>query len=1574
MSDPSVASRAFSLSAGFSFLPAGRPISAPQDGEATGGADCGLCCEAFAEEPAGHVPRLLPCGHTFCHACLEKLVRGRQLECPNRCDMVADIGAEGVGGLQRNFALIDLMRPSGARGAAGAAGSDPRRDELSADAGADAARGEELARLEAAKQRAVEAEDYAEAKRLKDEIDVLRSAVPGAVACHQAWCFDLGGLGQLLHIRPSYEETAGAAAASRRPQAVCVLDRSPSMGQTVIWAIQQAMPQAMQKLGYQPTDPLILITFDSSAERVRIGGRDPLLSELPTIPVKARGGTTLMAKAGQLLAELLTMGGAAYNVFVISDGFLKDMPQTLQRIEAEVPRVAPTARVAFALFRFFNGTPPDTKALAATASLGTIGMAPCTDCIVTRSTLPEAMDAFVSTAEAAFAPTIGRHALLEGGHFRRLPCLTEVPRLELPCDQETLLLVSSPLDEVRIDGRPVQLERAAESLEAIAAFSSYALSQLKLWLVGQVRREHFGQVAGWFRQLAEQQERGTASSNAGLLGRASALLRRRRDDESPLSRIEALVDAHSFVVGLNSKQQGDFLAGGASIGRADRLLLRRGLGSDIVYHDAVRQALVAVAEAGVLDAAPTGTSADRSQDEAPFVSFYSGSDYGEMLRAAALLAPVAEDLLTPEVLQVVGGLGAPFAARLPPQPNAIWELEVTGVDVGAWLGESDVWEATSRGEPLRLAGGVGAVVGVVPLEACGAAAHQTYGAGTLRPVALMQLASQLRGALPEKTWGWDAHAPPFVLEEGVAAREAAVLAYLVSEHVGASKAPSEAASWLVWQLLQQLRPWATAASGAAADAAVPRLRRYAAALGAVGEPLSPGACRALCVLELRAQLQRVGEAEGLSMRFVEGRRQRVMALLARDAAAQVPVVEEAAVIRKLHAELEPATVAEDGTAVAAATDVAPAIDDSVAPTSDLAKRVRDQRWLLPVVDSVLGIVRVQRMQDSSPPEVVSLGTALYGDAAQEDAAWAFLAAALASALESGTIPKAAEEGHGSTEQAAGSPEELSEVLRRQLRTFLEADYNVRLHKEMAEVLLRQREEAKKRWQAAKTAAAAPEVPREAIAWEAMSPLAPAGWGTARGQQHLAFAVCGSCDGGKSTLVGRYLFEIGRLPRQELQKCFKECEAMGKSSFGFAFEMDRTRLERERGVTISVSKRNFHTDRWHCTLVDCPGHKSFIRNMLVGLAQSDVGLLVVPATAGAMEQALARGHFGEPVGEARQHARVLQIYGITQLIVAINKMDATPGSSYSQTRFEEAVAEVRTMLVQVGWKRELVNTRVTFIPVSGWTGDNLVYPSERMPWWKGAMVQVGEAAAPRSVTVMTLAEAFNEASCPPPRRLEAPLRMPITGVFKIKGVGTVVTGRILQGRMPKPGEAVQYVPESIVAGRTRGSQRPLPAYTGQVVSCEMHHQPHENPGAGDIVGVALRGLDRSQMPAVGDVLCNVHESPLRRVSSFEVQVQVMHIPNELRPGWTPMCCAHTAYKPVRLKRILWRMNHDTGGQKMMEPHHLKSGDMAEAEFEPQGPLVLEPHDSSLMTPGSLSRIVLMDMLTVVAIAKVVRVTN
>ncbi|EER01432.1 elongation factor Tu, putative, partial [Perkinsus marinus ATCC 50983] len=158
--------------------------------------------------------------------------------------------------------------------------------------------------------------------------------------------------------------------------------------------------------------------------------------------------------------------------------------------------------------------------------------------------------------------------------------------------------------------------------------------------------------------------------------------------------------------------------------------------------------------------------------------------------------------------------------------------------------------------------------------------------------------------------------------------------------------------------------------------------------------------------------------------------------------------------------------------------------------------------------------------------------------------------------------------------------------------------------------------------------------------------------------HMSIVICGHVDSGKSTTTGRLLFELGGVSEREMEKLKAEADRLGKSSFAFAFYMDRQKEERERGVTIACTTKEFFTETWHYTVIDAPGHRDFIKNMITGASQADVALLMVPAD-GNFGTAIARGNHkaGEIQGQTRQHARLINLLGVKQLVVGVNKMDS-----------------------------------------------------------------------------------------------------------------------------------------------------------------------------------------------------------------------------------------------------------------------------------------------------------------------------
>lgn len=455
------------------------------------------------------------------------------------------------------------------------------------------------------------------------------------------------------------------------------------------------------------------------------------------------------------------------------------------------------------------------------------------------------------------------------------------------------------------------------------------------------------------------------------------------------------------------------------------------------------------------------------------------------------------------------------------------------------------------------------------------------------------------------------------------------------------------------------------------------------------------------------------------------------------------------------------------------------------------------------------------------------------------------------------------------------------------------------------------------------------------------------------KQHVSLVVCGHVDSGKSTTTGHLIFDLGGISEREMEKLKKEADAQGKSSFAFAFYLDKTKEEQRRGVTISCTTKEFYTDTKHYTIIDAPGHRDFIKNMISGSSQADVALLMVPAS-GNFTTAIAKGNAkeGEVEGQTRQHALLINLLGVKQLIVGINKMDCDT-AKYSEERFNEVKDEMIRMLGKVGWKKEqIANTPI--VPISGYLGDNLVKQSTNMPWWKGVDVK---NTAGETVHVHTLVDALEKFVDIPERNVNGSLRVPISGVFKIKGVGDVITGRVEQGTL-KPDTEVKFLPTSTTANPC----------TGKVFTVEMHHKtvPQANPG--DNVGMNVKNLPKSNMPQVGDIMVAKGDNTIKECKSFVAQVKVLNHPNELKVGYCPIAFVRTNRSAVRMSEIRWKIGKDTGNKKLEGPHSIKAGEMAELVFEPQQPFVID----SFKECEGLGRVAILEGNGVVMLGKCISV--
>jgi len=458
--------------------------------------------------------------------------------------------------------------------------------------------------------------------------------------------------------------------------------------------------------------------------------------------------------------------------------------------------------------------------------------------------------------------------------------------------------------------------------------------------------------------------------------------------------------------------------------------------------------------------------------------------------------------------------------------------------------------------------------------------------------------------------------------------------------------------------------------------------------------------------------------------------------------------------------------------------------------------------------------------------------------------------------------------------------------------------------------------------------------------------------------HMSIVICGHVDSGKSTTTGHLLFQLGGIPEREMEKLKQEADRLGKSSFAFAFYMDRQKEERERGVTIACTTKEFFTDSYHYTVIDAPGHRDFIKNMITGASQADVALIMVPAD-GNFTTAIQKGNHkaGEIQGQTRQHSRLINLLGVKQIMIGVNKMDA---ADYKEERFMEIKNEMHNMMKKVGWSvKNFIEWCVPTLPISGWCGDNLFKPSEKMAWYKGGEYRRTPDEGAEKIPCHTVYDVLEKFAQQPKRPADASMRMPISGIYKIKGVGDVLAGRVEQG-VVKKNEEYLFLPTHTASN----------ACQGKVFTIEMHHKSADTAQPGDNVGLNVKGLDKLNMPHGGDVMVYKSDSSLKQAESFVAQIQVLDIPGEIKCGYSPIGFVRCGRSACRITKLGWKMGKETAMKKLEDPHSLKSNEAAECTFAPQQPLVADTFKNC----EGLSRVAFMDGNGVVMLGKIVAVTH
>ena len=427
------------------------------------------------------------------------------------------------------------------------------------------------------------------------------------------------------------------------------------------------------------------------------------------------------------------------------------------------------------------------------------------------------------------------------------------------------------------------------------------------------------------------------------------------------------------------------------------------------------------------------------------------------------------------------------------------------------------------------------------------------------------------------------------------------------------------------------------------------------------------------------------------------------------------------------------------------------------------------------------------------------------------------------------------------------------------------------------------------------------------------------------KNHINLVVIGHVDSGKSTSTGHLIYKCGGIDKRTIEKFEKEAAEMGKGSFKYAWVLDKLKAERERGITIDIALWKFETAKQVYTIIDAPGHRDFIKNMITGTSQADVAILIIAAGQGEFEAGISKD------GQTREHALLAFTMGVKQMVVAINKMD-DKSVSWDQKRYEEIKKEVSDYLKKIGYNPD----KVPFIPISGWFGDNMIEKSDNMKWYNG----------------QTLIEALDVLE-PPKRPKDKPLRLPLQDVYKIGGIGTVPVGRVETGLL-KPGMVLTFAPMNI---------------TTECKSVEMHHESLDEAEPGDNVGFNVKNLSVKDIRR-GYVASDSKNDPAKDTTNFLAQVIVLNHPGQIQKGYAPVLDCHTAHIACKFDELESKIDRRTGKVMEAEPKAIKSGDAAMVRLVPQKPMCVE----SFNQYPPLGRFAVRDMKQTVAVGVIKEVVK
>ncbi|MEM3204811.1 MAG: translation elongation factor EF-1 subunit alpha [Candidatus Micrarchaeaceae archaeon] len=415
--------------------------------------------------------------------------------------------------------------------------------------------------------------------------------------------------------------------------------------------------------------------------------------------------------------------------------------------------------------------------------------------------------------------------------------------------------------------------------------------------------------------------------------------------------------------------------------------------------------------------------------------------------------------------------------------------------------------------------------------------------------------------------------------------------------------------------------------------------------------------------------------------------------------------------------------------------------------------------------------------------------------------------------------------------------------------------------------------------------------------------------------HLNLIFIGHIDHGKSTTVGRLLYDTKAITEQDMKKLKEEVTKYNRPTFEFAFVMDQLKEERERGITIDIAHREFQTPKYYFTIIDAPGHRDFVKNMITGASQADAAVLVISCPDGVQAQ-------------TREHAFLAKVLGINQLIVGINKMDKV---NYERSKYEDVKQSIANLLKTVGYD---IST-IQFVPYSAMEGENVSQKSAKMSWYTGP----------------TLLEALDTLKVPE-KPINKPLRLPIQDVYSIQGFGTVPVGRVETGVM-KPGDQIIIMPGG---------------FKTDVKSIEMHHQQLQKAEPGDNIGFNIKGIDKKDIKR--GYVVGTPDNPPSVVDEFTAQIVVINHPTAIAAGYSPVFHIHTAQVAATITEILEKKDPKTGQTLQKNPEFIKTGDVAIIKVKPSKAVVVEKYSDF----PQLGRFAIRDMGQTVAAGVVLDITK